>query len=63
MAELARHSTCAPFACNAPLVMRIERSHRSCYEELVVYRCEHCGRVAESVGVIPAETLTTDDGA
>jgi hypothetical protein len=49
---LARHWTCAPFACNSPLVLRIEQSHRREWESLVVERCAGCGRVVAVQGVL-----------
>lgn len=50
---LARHWTHAPFACNSPLVMRIEPSCFPRYESYVVTRCSHCGRIQSADGVIP----------
>lgn len=61
--ELARHSTMAPFACNAPLVLRIEQSALRQFlgRELVVERCSHCGRVVNVWRVLPVEEMAHDE--
>lgn len=57
----ARHDKCAPFACNAPLLLNIEPSHRSKFESLIVERCQHCGRVAGVNGVLPEPVAVNND--
>lgn len=60
---LARHWTPAPFACDSPLVMRVESSHRREWESLVVERCSYCGRVVSVVPVLYDTVDVEEDGA
>lgn len=66
---IARHGTCAPFACNAPTKLCIEPNPiRGCggvvqSEWLVVERCTHDGRVVSAWRVLPEMVDVEDDGA
>lgn len=65
----ARHSTCAPFSCNAPLALAIEANPMRAVpgERLVTERCQGCGRVVNLWHVLPewhlANNDADDDGA
>jgi hypothetical protein len=50
--DYARHTTRTPFACNAPLVMNFEKSHRGSWESLLVLRCGSCGSIQSVDGVM-----------
>jgi hypothetical protein len=59
---IARHSKCAPFACNAPTALHIEVNPLDAYRrELVTERCQGCGKVVSVWGVLPEPTLVSDD--
>lgn len=51
------------YACNAPLVLRFEPSHRGPWEALLTYRCGGCGRVVDVYGVSAEPFVEQDDGA
>lgn len=50
---IARHETCAPFACNSPLKIAVEPSQVVPGYEIITERCQ-CGKVVNVWGVIPA---------
>jgi hypothetical protein len=59
---IARHGTCAPFACNAPLALHIEMLWTTPGSKLLVTeRCQGCGKVVTVRGVLPEPTLVSDD--
>lgn len=60
----ARHSTYAPFACNAPLALHIEPnpSRHVPGIALVTERCQGCGKIVSVCRVLPElEPVNNDD--
>ena len=50
---IARHGKCAPFACNAPLKLCIERCAIAALGEFVIVeRCTHDGRIVNAWSVL-----------
>lgn len=57
---IARHDTCAPFACNSPLKLHVESNPMKRGTEVVTERCQ-CGRVVNVWGVLPEPQLVNND--
>lgn len=53
---IARHGTCAPFACNAPTKLCVEASAIHPWPWLIVERCSHDGRVVNAWTVCEDES-------
>lgn len=59
----ARHSTYAPFACNAPLALHVERNPMRAVpgERLITERCQGCGKVVNVWRVLPESVTVNND--
>jgi hypothetical protein len=62
---IARHGTCAPFACNAPLALGIESNpmRHVAGERLIIERCQGCGKVVNVWPVVHEIHLVNNDDA